>query len=284
MTRLRFASYLAPNLRPLYAAVAAFAGRRLGIATELVAGRAPEELVDADVDVGFLCSPPYIRLRALPGDPVEVLAAPVLQGSRFAGTPVYFSDVIVRRDSRFRSFADLRGGSWAYNETDSYSGYWAVRRHLAEMNEEGGFFGLVVEAGFHRRAIRLVAEGRVDAAAIDCQVLELELARQPGLGARLRVIETLGPAPIQPVVAATRLPESLRGELRLMLREIDRDPVAGPVLVRSLVTRFVSAGDADYDPIRAALAAAARAPLATADVEAGAPVEISGPRKRLDLG
>ena len=70
-------------------------------------------------------------------------------GDRYGGRPIYFSDVIVHRDSPFRSFLDLRGHSWAYNEPLSHSGYGITRYHLLELGETGGFFSEVVEAGFH---------------------------------------------------------------------------------------------------------------------------------------
>jgi phosphonate transport system substrate-binding protein len=68
----------------------------------------------------------------------------------------------------------------------------------------------VVEAGFHQRAIRLVAAAKVDAAAIDSQVLAIERRDHPQLADRLRIIDTFGPSTIQPVVAASRLPERLK--------------------------------------------------------------------------
>ena len=49
------------------------------------------------------------------------------------------------------------------------------------MSARPGFFARVVEAGFHQRAIRLVAAGVVDAAAIDSQVLAVELRDHPEL-------------------------------------------------------------------------------------------------------
>ena len=52
----------------------------------------------------------------------------------------------------------------------------------------------------------MVAAGEVDAAAIDSQVLAIELRDHPALAAELRVIEVLGPSTIQPVVAARHLP------------------------------------------------------------------------------
>jgi len=93
----------------------------------------------------------------------------VLDGDRYGGRPIYFSDVIVHRDSAFRSFADLRGRSWAYNEPLSHSGYGITRYHLLRMGETGGYFGEVIEAGFHEESIRMVARGEVHASAIDSQ-------------------------------------------------------------------------------------------------------------------
>jgi phosphonate transport system substrate-binding protein len=71
------------------------------------------------------------------------------------------------------------------------------------MGARPGFFARVVEEGFHQRAIRLVADGRVDAAAIDSQVLAVELRDHPQLAGSLRVVGAFGPSTIQPVVAAS---------------------------------------------------------------------------------
>jgi ABC-type phosphate/phosphonate transport system substrate-binding protein len=87
----------------------------------------------------------------------EPIAAPVLQGERCGGRPVYFSDVIVRSDSDISSFDDLRGRSFAYNERPSHSGYGVVRFALVEMGETHGFFGSVVESGAYQESIRMVA-------------------------------------------------------------------------------------------------------------------------------
>jgi ABC-type phosphate/phosphonate transport system substrate-binding protein len=59
---------------------------------------------------------------------VELLAAPVMAGTRYAGRPVYFSDIVVHRDSAARSFADLRGARWAYNEHRESAGRVLLRQ------------------------------------------------------------------------------------------------------------------------------------------------------------
>jgi hypothetical protein len=54
-----------------------------------------------------------------------------------------------------------------------------VRERLVERPrpspETSGFFGEVVEAGFHETSIRMVAAGDVDASAIDSQVLAIAM-------------------------------------------------------------------------------------------------------------
>jgi phosphonate transport system substrate-binding protein len=148
---------------------------------------------------------------------VEPLAAPVLTGERYTGRPIYYSDVIVHRDSPITRIQELQGRSWAYNEPASHSGHSLTLYALVRMGARPGFVASVVEAGFHQRAIRLVASGRVDAAAIDSQVLAVEFRDHPQVAASLRVIGSFGPSTIQPVVAASRLPDQLKTAVREVL-------------------------------------------------------------------
>lgn len=254
-TVLRFVTFLAPNLFPLYEFIAHHAGRRLGLATELAVGSSYGELSSPAVDVAFVCGLAYVELARGAEPPVEPLAAPILRGERFGGRAIYFSDVVVHRASRWQSFTDLRGCTWAYNEPHSQSGYGITRYHLVCRGETNGYFGRVVEAGWHERALQLVACGAVDAAAIDCHVLSVALRGRPDLAARVRVIDTLGPSTIQPVVAARRLPQRLRTDLRAFLLDLGNDPVARPHLDRALVQGFEAVNDASYDDVRAMLAA-----------------------------
>jgi phosphonate transport system substrate-binding protein len=250
---LRFATFLAPNMLPVYRFLADRIADRLGRPVELVVGRSFDEFERGRADLGVICGLPYVWLAARRPPPVEPLAAPVLAGDRYAGRPVYYSDVVVRRDSPISCLEELRGHSWAYNEPSSHSGHTVTLYSLVRMGAEPGFFARVVEAGFHQRAIRLVAGGAVDAAAIDSQVLAIELRDHPQL-AGLRVVGSFGPSTIQPVVAARRLPERLKDEVRELLVKLGDDRTARPVLDHGLIRRFSPVGDAAYDDIRAMLA------------------------------
>ena len=247
---LRFATFLAPSLEPVYAWIADAVAAAIGEEAELHVGTSYQELADGRADLAFLCGLPYVHLADSDPSPVVPVAAPVLAGGRYGGRPVYFSDVIVRADAPATTLSDLRGAVWAYNEPDSQSGYGVVRAHLAGLGEVGGFFGRVVEAGFHDTAIRLVAAGEVDAAAIDSQVLAVAMRDDPSLAAQIRVIEVMGPSTIQPVVASATLAPGLVAALGRAFSGLALSPGGGDALAEGLFAGFVPISDRDYDDIR----------------------------------
>jgi phosphonate transport system substrate-binding protein len=248
---LRVASHLAPGVEPLYAFLAGYLADRIGRRAEfVVAGSYARCAQDLD-DVCFVCSIPYLLFAAAGRIDMEVVAAPVLEGDRYAGRPIYFSDVIVSSASPHRSFGDLRGATWAYNEPFSHSGYVTVLHHLATLGEEGSYFGRTVEAGHHQEAIRMVADGRIDAAAIDSQVLDIELRDHPHLAGAVHRIGVIGPSTIQPVVVSrSRLTAAERRAITDALLGVADDPEAREPLRRALVQRFAAVDDGSYDDIR----------------------------------
>lgn len=248
-----FATHLAPNIRPVYEFVVERVGLELGRPARLVTGDSFQPIREGTVDFAFLCGLPYVRLRAEDPTSVEAVAAPVIQGERYGNLPVYFSDVIVGSHDAARSLLDLRGRAWAYNEPDSHSGYLLTLYSLLRMGHAGPFFASTRITGFHEESVRQVARGAIDASAIDSQVLGVELRRNPGLADRIRVIGTLGPSTIQPLVATRGAPASLRREVSEVVMSLGKRDSGREQLAGGLIDRFVPVGDASYDDIRAML-------------------------------
>jgi ABC-type phosphate/phosphonate transport system substrate-binding protein len=65
---------------------------------------------------------------------------------------------------------------------------------------------------------------------------------------RIRVIESWGPFPIQPVVFRSALPPELKKTLRASLLMVDAEPHTRRALSRFGLRRFVSVSDEDYSP------------------------------------
>lgn len=251
---IRVATHLAPSVLPAYAMATRRIGERLGRPAELVVA-ADYARCAADVDdVCFVCSIPYVLLAAEGRIQMAAVAAPILRGRRYGNAPVYFSDVVVRTDAPFRAFEELAGSRWAYNEPFSHSGFLVVLHHLARIGADPGFIGTWVEAGFHDDAIQMVLDGRADWAAVDTQVLDLWRRRRPMLRHRLRVLASLGPSTIQPVVVSTRrLDGADREAVTEALLDLHRDELGGAIVRGSGIERFVRIGDAEYADIRGML-------------------------------
>jgi phosphonate transport system substrate-binding protein len=170
-----------------------------GHPVQLVGGRSFDQFDQGEADFGVICGLPYVWLADRRPPPVEPLAAPVLAGACYAGRPIYYSDVIVRHDSPINCLEELEGRSWAYNEPASHSGHTITLYSLVQRGIRPAFLGRVVEAGFHQRAIRLVATGAVDAAAIDSQVLAIERRDTPSWPTLSASSTPLDPPPSNPL-------------------------------------------------------------------------------------
>jgi phosphonate transport system substrate-binding protein len=255
MSDLRFGTFLAPNIMPVYEAVTEAVGSGLGLAVELVVETSYDSCIEDVNDVCFVCSLPYVMFERLGIAPAVPVAAPVLSEPRYEGKPIYFSDVIVPQESDANTFLDLRGRSWAFNETLSHSGYGMTRYHLVQLGETAGFFGEIIEAGFHETAIRMVQDGEVDASAIDSQVLSVAMREDDRLRDSVRIIDSLGPSTIQPVAISRRISPDLRTKIVDIILSLHLEPLTSSRLASGMVDRFVSVGPESYDDIRRMVAA-----------------------------
>jgi phosphonate transport system substrate-binding protein len=138
MQVIRFATYLAPNIYPTYYYIAHYVGEKVGLPTTLTVGHSFSQFAEGQVDAAFMCGLPYVNMADEPACPIELLVAPVLLGERYQRRPVYFSDVVVRRESSSTSFEDLQGCRWAYNQKESHSGWNNVCYSLLERGQSQG--------------------------------------------------------------------------------------------------------------------------------------------------
>ncbi len=254
MKPLVLTSLQAANADPSIRAIADYLARTLDLPVTFA--DAPrwqdrEVLFDrGEAQMAWLCGLVYVEKRDSHAAPIELLAAPVMDAPHYEGRPVYFSDVVVRAESPFHAFADLRGARWAYNNTGSHSGYNITRYHLATLGANGDFFGRVLESGSHQRSLALILAGEIDASAIDSTVLETELRLRPELAGQIRSIERLGPSPIPPWVLRQEVSPTLAAEIRHCLVEMRNDPAGAALLAQAQMLRFAPVTDSDYDPIR----------------------------------
>jgi phosphonate transport system substrate-binding protein len=200
-----------------------------------------------EADVAFMCAPSFVWLRDLRPPPVELLGVlPVFDDERNQGKPVYFCDVVVRNDAPIQAFSGLEGGTWAYNDACSLSGYYSLLDKLAESSADESFFDNIFCSGSHLNSIKAVLNGRADAAAIDSNVLRIRFREAPALREELRVVESWGPYPIQPVVVSSALRPDLKQRLRSAFLSTEQDQQTRRTLKQFGLSRFVAADQRAY--------------------------------------
>ncbi|WP_416668859.1 phosphate/phosphite/phosphonate ABC transporter substrate-binding protein [Egbenema bharatensis] len=219
-TSLSIVSYLAPNGFWFYQAVAAHLQQVLGIQVQLSESRFDPlddpDLINDRIDLALICGLPFIR-QYQQAPLYQPLVAPIMQSARYADRPVYFSDVIVRASSGIKSFDALADKTFCYNDPGSNSGYNLPCYHLIQKGYSPIFFGSVWQSGSHQRSIQAVITGEADWAAIDSTVLEQELRTVPEFAHQLRVIESISPCPMPPMIVAQRLGGTLIEHIRTAL-------------------------------------------------------------------
>ncbi|WP_164009380.1 PhnD/SsuA/transferrin family substrate-binding protein [Pyxidicoccus trucidator] len=247
----------------VYSKLADWLAGQLGRQVEFVSGFSygtiSEMIDDGAVDAAFICGYPYVLKQDGPDPTIDVLAAPVMKAPRYGNQPLYFSDLIVRSDSGFRRFEDLKGATLVYNEESSNSGYNMPRSFLIERGLTEGFFGKVLRSGSHEESIRMVASGEADASFVDSLVLDYDRELHFGSAADVRVLMSLGPEAIPPVVVSTTMEPELRRRMGFALTHMHEDAGGRQILDEALISRFEPVEDAHYDGIRRRHALAQRA-------------------------
>ncbi|GBE90676.1 phosphate/phosphite/phosphonate ABC transporter substrate-binding protein [Nostoc cycadae] len=250
-TKLRVVSYLAPNWFWFYEAIVAYLGRILAVETQLQASQydplADPILLTDQLDLAFICGLPLVRYGQVVANRLQPVVAPVMEAPRYQNRPVYFTDVIVNTNSHLYSFADLAGKILCYNDPGSNSGYNLLRHRLLQDKHPKNFFGQTIQSGFHQRSIRWVIDGLADCAGIDSVVLEQELRDCPDLSQHIRVVESIGPCPMPPLVAAQHLDQFLVQQVQAALLQPDAELQIAMKKVG--VKRFASVDWSDYQAI-----------------------------------
>lgn len=182
---------------------------------------------------------------------VKALAAPVPSDPQYGGRPVYSSVLVVRKAGGVRSAEGLRGGTIAYNDVSSLSGYHVVRHWLATQPNAGALFSAWLCSGSHERSLEMVATGRATCAAVDSIVVERLRETRPELLHAVRVLSDvrLATSPSQPVVVRRSLAERAQEDIAEALQAVAATDFR-------FVARLVRVTDDHYRPTRDLLALA----------------------------
>ncbi len=200
-------------------------------------GEVNEMLRTKQLDAAFVCSGPYVDGHKQFN--LDLLAAPQARGET-----VYYSYIITAKDSPFHSFSELRGRKFAFTDPLSNTGKLVPTYMLAKMNETPeSFFKSFIFTRSHDKAIKAVAQGIVDAAAVDSLIWEYLNKINPEFTSKTRIIEKSPPYAIPPVVVPSDLDPDLKKQLQQIFLNAHTDPKGQELLNKMMIDKFVLIND-----------------------------------------
>ena len=201
------------------------------------------------VDIAFVCTSAYIEGHDRFG--MELLAAPQVNGSAS-----YQSVLIVPASSSAHEMADLEGVVFAFTDPISFSGRvypTYLVQQLGSTPED--FFARTFFTYNHDNAIRAVANGIADGAAVDSLVYDFAIQRDPELADQVRVIHRSPPFGIPPVVINPNARPQLKAVLQELLLNMSANAEGQAALAALGVEEFVVVNNDRYDSARAVIQA-----------------------------
>jgi ABC-type phosphate/phosphonate transport system substrate-binding protein len=238
---------VAPKVAALWRQLLESIGKLARMDLEVVTHAAPKPLAELwqrqDKAAVFMCGLPF----ALGTFAAQLLAAPVPSPPAFKGQPRYWSALVVRRDSDFRTLADTFGHRMALTAADSQSGHAAPLDYLRKI--EGPFprFSEIIAPQITPLgALSAVLAGVADLAPIDSYAFALLEKYRPELTSQVRCIAQTESTPIPALISSPRPLAGLQ-EAFLAAHEL---PELQPIMQGLLLERFVLPDPAAYDTLR----------------------------------
>lgn len=232
-----------------YAGISRFIAEEMGVRTQLkhmeTYERVLREFEEGRVDAAFVGSLGYGQLH-------EQLGVVPLVRPESGKVSHYKGVVIVRSNSGIRGFAGLRGKSFAYVPNTS-AGELFCRLLLSRNGRaaEREFFSRVVKVSTHADAVQMVAEGKVDGAAVKDLVLQrmIDERGKGGLKENLRFLEISPSFPENAFVVSPSLDAKQSAKLRDILLSCDKKEGGQAALKAMGADRFLPTSNGEYEKL-----------------------------------
>jgi phosphonate transport system substrate-binding protein len=247
--RVAVAAVISPKATlEAYAPLRDFLADQLGRPVELIQRSTYAEVNDlvqsGAVDMAFVCGGAFVEAERDFG--MEILVAPLVNGEK-----VYFSYIIVPENSPVQKIEDLHDLDFAFTDPLSNSGHLAPSWMLWERGETPeDFFANTIFTNSHDNSIQAVADHLVDSAAVDSLVYDFLVEQDSPVAERVRIIDSLGPFGIPPVVVHPDIDLELRETLLTTLLTMADDPEGRAALDKLYIDRFVLIDHSAYDSLR----------------------------------
>ncbi len=246
--RVAVSSILSPKeTLTVYQPTIEYMEEKLGYPVVLLQRKTYKEVNDlvqsGGADVAFVCSGGYVAGNDTFG--MELLALPEVKGD------TRYQSYIIARNRENKSILDLIGKSFAFTDPMSFSGRIAPVHMLTSQGVDSDrFFSRTFYTYSHDNAIRAVADGIADAAAVDSMIFDRAVEKEPELGKRVFIIDKSLRVGNPPVVVNPSIDTGLKQRIRDVLLAMHGDEQGRKALKALTYDKFVMADDKYYTELK----------------------------------
>jgi phosphonate transport system substrate-binding protein len=225
-----------------------YLGKRTGIKVEITIptnyAAVVEALVNDQVDVAHLGGFTYVQASRRAG------VKPLVQRDR---DREFHSKFVTQAGSPIQSLADLKGRSFAFGDVNSTSGHLMPEYFMRQEGVDPELISKAIYTGGHDATLLAVANGKIDAGALDEAVFQRLTTNGKVDPAKVRVFWTTPPFLDYVWVARKGLDANLAQAIADAFLALGAsDPQQKQILESLSATRYVRADDASYDNLRLA--------------------------------
>lgn len=197
-----------------------------------------------DIDLAFICSGAYVS--GTPDSSFKFFLLPERDNQHY-----YFAYIIVKKDSPYHHFSDLKGKNFVFSDSLSNTGMFYPLKRLHDLHTTpDDFFAKTSLSNAHNNSIELVNRGLVDAASVNSLIFDYIMKTDPEKVANLRIIEKSKPFGMPPLVVSNEIDPRLKQDLYDVLTNMVKNKEGRQILRSLMINRFVTDSDTLYDGIR----------------------------------
>jgi len=203
-----------------------------------------EALVNDQLDIGHLGGFTYVQASKRAG------VKPLVQRERDRD---FHSLFVTQPASPIQSLADLKGHSFAFGDVNSTSGHLMPEYFMRENKVDADVYAKAIYTGGHDATLLSVANGKVDAGALDEAVFQRMTSQGKVEPSKVRVFWTTPPFFDYVWVARKGLDGKTADAVRDAFLALDPNDGQQKQILESLsASKYVAANDSDYDKLREA--------------------------------
>lgn len=203
-----------------------------------------EALVNDQVDVAHLGGFTYVQALQRAG------VKPLVQRERDRNFHSFF---VTQPGSSIRALTDLKGHSFAFGDVNSTSGHLMPEYFMREAGVGPEVIANAIYTGGHDATLLAVANGKVDAGAMDEAVFQRLTSTGKVDPAKVRVFYTTPPFVDYVWAARKGLDPALARKVADAFLELDaKDPAQKEILEALAASNYVTLEDRSYDKLRTA--------------------------------